>query len=168
MTARLSDPLVVTTRDAGSWWKRAVDSDGHGLYAKADCTDMCPELRSIRELAVYGLTGMLDAVPVPVGSVPQPSELETLRARVAELEALTPAAIQTCRKCGAGYTYGEPCQSCVFKARMAAEVAARGERPVNRLTETFMPVGSLRDEDEFHLRHDYRVGHDLPETGGAL
>ncbi|WP_075737480.1 hypothetical protein [Streptomyces acidiscabies] len=49
---------------------------------------------------------------------------ETLRAnrdRIAELEALTPASVQTCRKCGAGYTYGEPCSVCLFKARMAAE-----------------------------------------------
>lgn len=42
---------------------------------------------------------------------------------VAELEALKPAPIQTCRKCGAGYTYGQPCSACEFKARMAAETA---------------------------------------------
>ena len=110
----------------------------------------------------------LGALPVPVGSVP--SELEQLRARVAELEAerhvtnealsdvavrmradrdriaeleaLTPAAIQTCRVCGAGYVYGEPCAQCAFRARMAAEAQAR-------------------------VRLPYRVGHDLPETGGA-
>ncbi|MFD7609651.1 hypothetical protein [Streptomyces sp. NPDC059828] len=44
---------------------------------------------------------------------------ETLRARIAELEAVTPAAIQTCRKCGSGYTYGEPCSTCQFKSLMA-------------------------------------------------
>lgn len=49
-----------------------------------------------------------------------------LRARVAELEALTPASVQTCRKCGAGYTYGEPCSTCEFRARVAAELQARG------------------------------------------
>jgi hypothetical protein len=42
---------------------------------------------------------------------------------VAELEALKPAPIQTCQKCGAGYTYGQPCSACEFKARMAAETA---------------------------------------------
>ncbi|MGW1433092.1 hypothetical protein ACWD6K_31290 [Streptomyces sp. NPDC002431] len=46
-----------------------------------------------------------------------------LRARVAELEALTPAPIQTCRVCGAGYDYGQPCSVCEFKKRMAAETS---------------------------------------------
>lgn len=46
---------------------------------------------------------------------------EQLRARVTELEALTPAKHQTCRVCGAGYEYGQPCSSCQFKALMAAE-----------------------------------------------
>lgn len=61
--------------------------------------------------------------------------------RVAELEALTPARHQTCRVCGAGYTYGEPCAQCEFRARMAAETQAR-------------------------VHHPYRLGHDLPELGG--
>lgn len=51
---------------------------------------------------------------------PPQSEVEQLRARVAELEALTPAAIQTCRVCGAGYDLGRSCSTCSFKAQMAA------------------------------------------------
>jgi hypothetical protein len=47
--------------------------------------------------------------------------LRANRDRIAELEALKPATIQTCRVCGAGYTYGEPCSTCLFQARMAAE-----------------------------------------------
>lgn len=69
------------------------------------------------------------------------AELVALRARVAELEALTPARHQTCRVCGAGYVFGEPCTQCEFRARMAAEAQARVYRP-------------------------YRVGHDLPGLGG--
>lgn len=34
-----------------------------------------------------------------------------------------PAEIQTCDVCGSGYTYGQACQTCAFKARMAAEQA---------------------------------------------
>lgn len=34
-----------------------------------------------------------------------------------------PAEIQTCDVCGAGYTYGQDCQTCAFKANMAAAVA---------------------------------------------
>lgn len=86
MSARLPDPLAVTTRDAGSWRKRAVDAEGRGLYARADCTDVVPELRSIRELAVFGLTGMADCLPVPAGPVSKPSELDRMRLRVDEVE----------------------------------------------------------------------------------
>ncbi|MEU9865524.1 hypothetical protein AB0D99_32110 [Streptomyces sp. NPDC047971] len=52
-------------------------------------------------------------------------QLRANRDRIAELEALEPAPIQTCRTCGAGYTYGQPCSNCQFQARMAAELAAR-------------------------------------------
>lgn len=72
-------------------------------------------------------------------------------ARIAELEALTPARVQTCRVCGAGYTYGESCSSCLFRARMASELQARG----------------LDGEHYPLVHHSYRVGHDLPETGGV-
>lgn len=47
------------------------------------------------------------------------AELNAARARVAELEAVTPAQIQTCRACGAGYTYGEPCSVCAYKQKVA-------------------------------------------------
>jgi hypothetical protein len=79
-------------------------------------------------------------VPFPLGETLTPA-VDWLIARVAELEALTPARHQTCRACGAGYTYGEPCVQCEFRARMAAETQAR-------------------------VRQPGLVGHDLPELGG--
>ncbi|MEV8623365.1 hypothetical protein [Streptomyces sp. NPDC051079] len=55
--------------------------------------------------------------------------------RLAELEALTPAPIQTCRTCGAGYTYGQPCGICEFQARIAAELRQiEAERPEAGIT----------------------------------
>ncbi|CAL9348075.1 hypothetical protein SUDANB1_00404 [Streptomyces sp. enrichment culture] len=84
--------------------------------------------------------------------------------RVAELEALKPAPIQKCRVCGAGYSYGEPCSTCDFKARMAAETASTSP---DALTQTFAPVAALREDDPFHLHHTYRLGRDLPQPGGA-
>lgn len=51
------------------------------------------------------------------------AEVDRLRARVAELEALKPARFQDCRVCGTGYEYGKPCSFCEFKARIAAEIA---------------------------------------------
>lgn len=86
-------------------------------------------------------------VPFPLGETLTPA-VDWLIARVAELEALTPAAIQSCRKCGAGYTYGGPCSTCMFRERMAAETQALSAR------------------DEFGLHHAYLKGRDLPESGG--
>jgi len=57
------------------------------------------------------------------------AEVDRLRARIAELEALKPARFQDCQVCGAGYEYGQPCPSCEFKARMATETAPRDLRP---------------------------------------
>lgn len=89
-------------------------------------------------------------VPFPLGETLTPA-VDWLIGRVAELEALTPARIQTCRVCGAGYTYGEPCSSCEFRKRMAAELQARG----------------LDGEHEAAVHHAYRVGRDLPEMDPA-
>ncbi|MFD6656900.1 hypothetical protein ACFWEB_17370 [Streptomyces parvus] len=52
-------------------------------------------------------------------------EVERMRARVAELEALKPARFQDCQVCGAGYEYGKPCSTCEFNKQMAAETGPR-------------------------------------------
>lgn len=58
------------------------------------------------------------------------AELATLRSRVHELESLTPAPIQTCQTCGAGYTYGQPCSACQFRSLMAeAQAQQQTENP---------------------------------------
>ncbi|MBH0243942.1 hypothetical protein I3W98_15470 [Streptomyces cavourensis] len=53
------------------------------------------------------------------------AEVDRLRARVAELEALKPARFQDCQVCGAGYEYGKPCSACEFSKQMAAAAPAR-------------------------------------------
>jgi hypothetical protein len=65
-TATTSDPLVVNTRDGACWERRAVTSDGHGLYAAAGSCK-CPEflLVPLSELAEHGIVGTADALPVP-------------------------------------------------------------------------------------------------------
>lgn len=67
-------------------------------------------------------------VPMPLGETLAPA-VDWLIGRVAELEALTPAPIQTCRTCGAGYDYGQPCPACQFNERMTA--AAKHVRMVD-------------------------------------
>ncbi|MEV5619407.1 hypothetical protein [Streptomyces bacillaris] len=52
------------------------------------------------------------------------AEVDRLRARVAELEALKPAQFQDCQVCGAGYEYGKPCSACEFNKQMAAAKTA--------------------------------------------
>lgn len=88
-------------------------------------------------------------VPFPLGETLTPA-VDWLIARVAELEALTPAAIQTCRVCGAGYSYGNPCSNCLFRAEMAAELKTRG----------------LEDPHDSPLYHAYKTPRDLPGLGG--
>lgn len=93
--------------------------------------------------------------------------------RVAELEALTPAPIQTCRTCGAGYTLGQPCSTCEFQARMASELAAR-QQPVEesydsipRFSAEEIARWQARQAEDPHdspLHHDYALGRDLPTT----
>ena len=58
MSARQSDPLTVVTQDGSTWWKHAVDRDGRGLYRRGDSTEACPTLRTIRQLAEFGLKSM--------------------------------------------------------------------------------------------------------------
>lgn len=49
---------------------------------------------------------------------------------------------------------------------LALPVPTGSERP-DGLTRTFAPTQVLREDDEFHLRHTYLKGRDLPESGGA-
>lgn len=97
--------------------------------------------------------------------------LRTAQDRIAELEALTPAAIQTCGKCGAGYSYGEPCSTCVFRARMAAETQALRSGPPSAewVAEAFSPKPAAEGEFHAYLHRAFTTPHDLdfPGTGGA-
>lgn len=54
-------------------------------------------------------------------------ELAAARAELEELRALKPAPIQTCRTCGAGYTYGQPCSQCTYTALLAEVAADEGD-----------------------------------------
>jgi len=100
-------------------------------------------------------------------------QLRANRDRLAELEALKPATIQTCRVCGAGYTYGKPCSTCEFRKRMAAEVAPLKGR--SRLDASAAAAAQathwrrlgVEDPHDSPLAHTYRVSRDLPPIGGA-
>lgn len=71
---KTKDPLVVNTRDA-CWVRRAVTTDGHGLYAvEGSCR--CPEflLTPLSELAGLGIVGTASALPMPAGPAVTVSE----------------------------------------------------------------------------------------------
>ena len=110
-----TDPLVVNTKDA-CWVRRAVTSDGRGLYAvEGSCR--CPEflLVPLVELAAVGIVGSADVLPAPSLSF--------------------------------------------------AERAGRESDPGRRAA--WRMLAEPNGEFDAYLRHPYRVGHDLPETGGA-
>jgi hypothetical protein len=73
-------PLVVNTADGSCWTRRAVTSDGRGLYALAGSVAEVPDevLVSLADLAELGITGSAFALPVPVGPVLR-SELDQAR-----------------------------------------------------------------------------------------
>lgn len=73
-------PRVVNTADGSCWTRRAVTSDGRGLYALAGAVAGVPDevLTSLAELAELGITGSAFALPMPVGPVLR-SELDQAR-----------------------------------------------------------------------------------------
>ncbi|MEU8839941.1 hypothetical protein AB0D97_12540 [Streptomyces roseus] len=83
----------------GEWTPYAYSEDDWGIVSACGFSDI---------ETVDGLPALVTA-----------EELSAMRARLAELEALKPAPIQECRKCGAGYDYGQPCSNCAFQAKMA-------------------------------------------------
>jgi hypothetical protein len=183
------DPLVVTTKDGVTWLRRAV-VEGRGLYAVTDSCK-CPEylMATLAELAEHGIARQADVLPMPVGPEPR-SELDqarddvmgaclarweeeqenarlrlalasaqrgrrVLRARVAELEAeladYTEPDVD-----GAGRTYES------YYPERSVEASA------DKLTRFFAPSQALREEPhDSPLHHDWRLGRDMPETGGA-
>jgi hypothetical protein len=127
------------------------------------------ELKQVAaEIARFGIYGA--AVPATKALVKRADELVTenasLRARIAELEALKPAPIQTCRVCGAGYDYGQPCSTCAFRARMAAEVDVSSQ--VEKLRSILAGQREVVDGEHYAtVHHRYAKGRDLPPTGGV-
>lgn len=75
-----------------------------------------------------------------------------LRARLAELEAELAE-------------YEQPAD----EDPIAYALTDKAEEPVDKLARLIVPVQALREDDGYEspLHHDYLVGHDLPETGGA-
>lgn len=70
----MSAPLVVNTVEGTVWTLRPETRDGQALYAPEKC-GQCPVfvMATYAELAVHGIAGSADVLPVPVG--PEPREL---------------------------------------------------------------------------------------------
>lgn len=86
----MSAPLVVNTTDGTVWTRREGSRGGEALYAPEKC-GKCPQfvMATLTELAVHGIVGAADVLPVPVGPEPQAlplkvvAELNDLRMRLA-------------------------------------------------------------------------------------
>lgn len=96
---------------------RYIDADGFCLSAR-----LLPGIPDTLSIAVEG-DGDPQSAHVPAADVEQVvAGIYTAAGR--KPPRLDP--IQECPTCHAGYTLGQPCQTCAFNARMAAEQAARG------------------------------------------
>jgi hypothetical protein len=206
------DPLAVNTKDGSCWRRKALSSDGHGLYGLAGTVAGCPDevLVPLKELAEIGLQSMAFALPMPAGN--QPSELEQLRVevaalredrqstnesvdtaskalrvqrdRIAELEAREAIVaafvakraeyISNLRNCNPdnGHDYDRWQGHAAARRQLAQELGLPVAWPesdaqvADKLTALLAPTPALREDDEFHLHHSYRVGRDLPPLGG--
>jgi len=98
---------------------------------------------SADEIGAAGAATLLN-----VGMLVEPGgaqELESLRRKVAELEQQLAALTA---------------QGLVLRDKAVQESA-------DKLTQLLAPTQALRENDPFHLHHDYKIPHDLPELGGA-
>lgn len=102
-------------------------------------------------LQVKSLAGLFADVRAHVDPVMAlaDEEMSALRARVAELESER-------------HSTNEALDDAVQALR------ARADRSADKLTRLFAPTQALReDPHDGPLHHSYRVGRDLPESGGA-
>jgi hypothetical protein len=175
-------PRVVNTKDGVCWTRRTVTESGLALYAPEGACS-CPEfvMATLAELAEHGIAGVADVLPVPAGPEPQapaegyPPALPWAALMDDEdlldfLDELTDAAT-TNASCVERLAEVE--RACSTWRLIAEAQHAHNTAPgPDAMTRTFLPVASLREDvpDGEHcqaVHHTYRVGHDLPETGGA-
>lgn len=174
MSAPLKDPLTVNTQDGRCWRLRAWSQDGHGLYALADSTDVVPSLRSIRELAEFGLSSMTDVLPMPVGTAAQSYGPVFPWAALMDNEDLTDfldeLAASAITHASSEVALAEVEKSCatwrlIAEAQHAHNTAPGPDAEADGITRVIVPVQALREpEGEFYgfLHHENRTPHDLP------
>ncbi|MGW1468492.1 hypothetical protein ACWCPT_29620 [Streptomyces sp. NPDC002308] len=159
---RLRDVTAVARREALGDLLAEVDRLRAELEARptraevlneaADHFDATLEGRYVTRYFGHQVAAELRVLPVsPQGAAE--TEVERLRARVAELEALKPAQFQDCQKCGAGYEYGQPCSACEFTALMAA-ASTKGSAALPRDLSPEQARRIERDRPETNTVHD--------------
>ena len=157
MSAPTRDPLTVQTQDGSSWRRRAQDTAGHGLYARSDSTEACPTLRTIRELAEFGLRGM----SAPVADVPQGYPPAMPWAGLLDHEDLTDF-LDELAAAAITHASSEVALVEVEKACGTWRLIAEAQHGHN------MAPGPKSAEGEHYaiVHHAYTTGRDLPEPGG--
>jgi hypothetical protein len=91
-----------------------------------------------------------------------------LRLDALVVEALLAAGVQyvDCQVCGAAQSVGDPCGNCAFKARMAAELAARGlTAPADAAP--FFQVGHTYTREHHGRTIEFRVDYISTPPGSS-
>lgn len=169
------DPLVVNTADGTVWTRREAVRDGLALYAPEKCA-RCPEfvMATYAELEGHGIAGSADVLPVPVG--PEPQALPWAHAMSDRdlhgfLDDLVSAAM--------GRWRSEPevpdrtVLADIEKVCAAWRTPGLGLRldgsEFDGAVVRLAPSRAAEVPDGEHyasVHHAYKLGHDLPETGG--
>jgi hypothetical protein len=146
----------VADRDSWKGWAKEAQAEVARLRVEAQSVQRLDEVATARGREANRLMIRVAELEAERHSTNEAlsdaaEQLRVQRDRIAELEALTPAPIQTCQTCGAGYTYGEPCSVCAFHVLM--EIAQKKQR-------------QPEDPHTSELHHTYEIGRDLPFIPG--
>ncbi|MFJ9029780.1 hypothetical protein ACIRQP_14850 [Streptomyces sp. NPDC102274] len=125
--ARYADPLFEIMREHGGWDGVRSELVDREMNMMVDAV-MAVADEEISERTYNERTATVDIdVTLPGVEGPLPMEIPLSEAHIlhqllGEAIGIRPAPVQECQTCRAGYTYGQPCSACEYRALMAVTV----------------------------------------------
>lgn len=170
----MSAPLVVNLTDGSVWERRSETRGGVALFAIAGAPKCCPPcvMATYAELEEHGIAGTADALPVPVGPVPQasvgyPPALPWAALLDAEdlADFLDELAASAITNASSDVALAEVETTCGTWRLIAEAQHGHNTAPgPDAATQVLAPVSSLREASSREERHDspLRQGHRIP------